>query len=91
MTGPGFGFGSGQVRVGVQGLSGLGFSEQVTVLTLLSHPVFSHEWRAYREEQWQDKQHDGRTMSLKGMEYSVMLSENSANLPSNSRRAFYTN
>ena len=54
--GLGFGFGLGQVQVRVQGSNGLGFSEWVAVLTLLSCLVFSHGQWAHCEEQQQDKQ-----------------------------------
>ena len=76
MPRPGVQVGSGQVRVGVWGLNGLGFSEWVAVPTLLLCVVFSHGWRARCEERGRDRWQGERTMSLKGMEYTVGLFNN---------------
>ena len=62
---------------GVQGLNGLGFSEQVTALTHLSCPGFSYGWGgACHTEQRQDKRRDKRVMSTEEMVFMAMLFDN---------------
>ena len=75
----GFRFGFDYLGLGlhqVQSSNGLGFSKQVTALTLLSCPVFGNGQRVCHETQWQGKWQDEEGGELNRQKNTAMLFKN---------------